>query len=216
MIVATSKSNAITSRLERFRRLFGERLHGFIINGARRYQGNDLTTKLLPSMSSQGLVSLGVVPEDRILLSVTVGQLAAHLGGDLAIGEQFTDRLVENCMVGGLGLDEGTLYFGLKDNKAVIVRGDRPDIQMAALQTPTACMVLTKGIRPIEYVQYEAELEEVPIVVVQSDTLTTMDLLNSVQDKARFDHAAKLERYKELITEHVDIEALYAGLGIAA
>ena len=65
--------------------------------------------------------------------------------------------------MGGWGLDAGELYFGLRESKAVIVRGDRPDMQMAALTTPTTCMLLTQGIEPIEYVRNEAELEEVPI-----------------------------------------------------
>ena len=56
------------------------------------------------------------------------------------------------------------------ENKAVIVRGDRPDLQMAALNTSTACIVLTKGVEPIEYVRYEAEQEEVSLIVVETDT----------------------------------------------
>ena len=205
-----------TRNLTRLRTLFGDRLLGYVINGVTRYQGNDVSSNLLPAMESRGLASLGVIPEDRSLLGVTVGQVASHLKGRYVVGEVLADSLVQHFLVGGFGMDSGLEYFGLRDNKAVIVRGDRPDVQMAALQTPTTCMVLTKGIEPIEYVLNEAELEEVPVVVVESNTLDTMAALSAVQDLARFDHPAKLARYVELLEEHVDVGAILSGFGMAA
>ena len=216
LLVVTYQPDLDASKLTRWRARFGERLLGFIFNRVTLYQGNSARTGLLESLRSEGLTALGLIPEDRRLLAVTVGHLASHLGGEFVVGDQFVDGLVEHYLIGGLGLDSGQLYFGTRENKAAIVRGDRPDIQMAALATPASCMLLTNGIEPIEYVRYEAELEEVPIVVVQSDTLTTMASLNSVQDSARFDHPAKLERLAELLREHVDLSAIEAGLGLAA
>ena len=96
------------------------------------------------------------------------------------------------------------------------VRGDRPDIQMAALQTPTACMLITKGVELIEYVQYEAEQNEVPVILVEADTLSTMAFLDTALDGARFDHPAKLDRSAELLKKHVDLASIYSALGIAA
>ncbi len=216
LVVAKNETGMDASDLTRWQGLFGDRLLGVAINGFTRYQGADLVSKLLPSVNSAGLNCLGAIPEDRKLLSVTAGQLASHLKGRFIMHEELADSLVEHYMVGGPGLDEGALYFGLRENKAVIVRGDRPDVQMAALQTPLSCMVLTQGIGPTEYVLNEAELEDVPIIVVESDTLSTMASLNSVQDSARFDHPAKLDRFRELLREHVDLAAIYAGLGLAA
>ena len=48
----------------------------------------------------------------------------------------------------------------------MIVRGDRPDVQMSALGTDMECFILTNGLEPIEYVKYEADEEEVSIVIV--------------------------------------------------
>ena len=214
LVVARYRPGLKGSRLTSWRELHGERLLGFVINGLTSHQGAEAGARLLPSMSAEGLVSFGVIPEDRRLLAVSVGQLASDLKGRFITGKEFTGGLVEHFMVGGLGMDNGVDYFALRENKGSIIRGDRPDIQMAALQTPMLCMVLTQGIEPIEYITYEAELEEVPVIVVQTDTLTTMDLLNTVLDGARFDHPAKLERLSELLREHVDLEAIYAALGL--
>ena len=195
---------------------FGDRLVGVIINGRTLYKGTDTTANIVPSLAGAGIQVLGVIPEDRRLLSITVGQLAEHLDGRFLVREDLTDALVEHFLVGGLGLDSGEFYFGLKEDKAAIVRGDRPDIQMAALATPTACLVVTNGIEPIEYVTYEADLEEVPVILVESDTLDTMAALNDVQKHAAFDHTDKVERFGGLLREHVDLDSIYSGLGLAA
>lgn len=207
---ASLQSSALTDQ----RSLYDGRLIGVLINGRTRYQAANVASGLLPELASSGLTPLGAVPEDRRLLGVTVAEIAEHLDGRFILGEEFGGRLLEHFLVGGLGMDSGESYFNLRDNKAVIIRGDRPDIQMAALSTTTNCVVLTNGVEPIEYVLNEAELDEVPIVLVQEDTLTTMSSLHSLQAKTRFDHPSKLERFAELLGEHVDLAAIYGGLGI--
>ncbi len=191
---------------------FGERFTGCVINGLTRYMGTELQTKLLPSLESAGVKCLGVIPEERRLLGVTVGKLAQHLNGRLIVCGEETEGLVEYLLVGMPGMDPGEFYFGIRERKAAIVRGDRPDLQFAALNTDTACLVLTKGIEPIEYVRYEAEQEEVPVMVVDTDTLATMDALNTLIDRARFDHPLKLERLAGLVESHLDIPALLSTL----
>ena len=216
LVVATYRPTLDASELASWQAAYGERLLGFVVNKRTLYRSTDAGTRLVPSMAAAGLPCLGVIPEERMLLALTVGDVASHLDGRFVAGEELTDGLVEHFMVGGLGMDPGDLYFRTRENKAVVIRGDRPDVQMSALTTPTKCMLLTQGIEPIEYVKYEAELEEVPLVVVEPDTLTTMDLLNTLQDGAQFDHPAKVERLAQLLTEHVDLPAVYAGLGLAA
>ena len=215
VVVAQYDAEVDTEDLAVFSARFGDRLVGFVINGLTRYQGTAYKSTLAPAMEARGLVRLGAIPEDRRLLGVTVGELVAQLDGKYLNGSEPGDGLVEHVLVGGLGLDSGEAYFGLRQNKAVVIRGDRPDIQMAALATPTACMLLANGIEPIEYVLNEAELEEVPLISVQPDTLTTMELMKGLSDRARFDHPAKLERFVELMNEHVDIGLIYAALGLS-
>jgi BioD-like phosphotransacetylase family protein len=52
-------------------------------------------------------------------------------------------------------------------------------------------------------------------MVVSTDTLATMDALNSLTDGARFDHPLKLETFVGLLEEHVDLPALLGALGVA-
>ena len=214
LVVVRYQRDLSAAQLRQWRDLLNGRLVGFLINGRTRHLGTEAASGLLPAMESDGLVSLGIVPEDRRLLGVTLAQLAEHLDGRFVVNPSDDGTLVEHLMVGGRSTDPGHLYFGLRENKAVIVRGDRPDVQMPALTTPTACMVLTAGVDPIEYVKYEAEQEEVPIMVVPGETLDTMDALNTLIDRARFDHPLKLSRYSDMLDQHADMPALCARLGL--
>ena len=193
---------------------FGGRVAGYIINGVTQYMGGDARDNLAPQImaqaSSRGARMLGLIPEDRCLLGVSVRQIAAHLGGEFISEDVEEDALVEYLMVGGMSLDPGEYYYGIHDKRAAIVRGDRPDLQMSALTAPgyTACLVATGGITPIEYVRYEAEQEETPIILVQTDTLDTMARLDNLLDSSNFSHPDKLKRCTQLLDEHVDVEAL--------
>ncbi len=197
---------------------YGGRVIGYIINGVTQYMGTDARANLVPQIAAQasmrGARVLGLIPEDRCLLGVSVSQIAAHLDGEVISEEIEEDGLVEYLMVGGMSLDPGEFYYGIHDNRAAIVRGDRPDLQMSALAAPgsTACLVATGGIAPIEYVQYEAEQEETPIILVQTDTLDTMARLDNLLDSSSFSHPDKLNRSVALLEEHVDMEGLLHSL----
>lgn len=195
---------------------FNNSLCGILINCRTKYTSHEVNMAFIPDLANLGVKVFGVIPEDRRLLSVTVDQIAKHLGGKYIVkNDEASGRLIENFLVGGWTMDESSIYFATKDNKAVITRGDRPDLQMSALTTDTTCIIMTKAIDPIEYVEYEAQNEGVPIIVVDTDTIKTMESLESLVELARFDHVAKLDRLSELIQSEVDTEAMLATIGIA-
>lgn len=214
VIVGGYTADLAIEQLVQAKSLFGERLIGVVINGLTRYMGVRTRVSTVPMIESQGLKVFGVIPEDRRLLGITVGQIAEHLNGRFLVGEKGSDGLVERLLIGGMTLDSGVLYFGQYDNKAVIVRADRPDVQMAALQTPTTCLILTGGKQPVEYVLYEAGQEGVPVILVDADTHATAVALESLMEKANFDHPLKLQRFQELLEKHVELQALYQEFGL--
>lgn len=180
------------------------KLKGVIINSVSRYLGTHVSDVLVPAYKEAGITVLGVIPEERILLSLSVNQIADRLNGRFFSDNGDRDKLVESFMVGGFGMDPGQYSFSTRDNKAVIVRGDRPDVQMSALQTDMNAFIMTRGLEPIEYVQYESAEEEVPIIIVDTDTLDTMDAVADLQTYAKFDHIDKLDHSSQLIRDHLE------------
>jgi hypothetical protein len=188
---------------------YGSRLAGVVINGLPKYRAEDADGTIAADLETAGTKLLGSIPDDRRMLAPKLGQVAEHLGGQFLSGEDYADRLLDNFLIGGLVLDWGPFYFSSRNNTGVIVRGDRPDVQLAAIQTDTTrALVLTKGVRPVEYVMYEADQRGIPIVVVPGNTHDVAEKLEGLQPQVKFDHADKLERMVDLVTEHVDISAL--------
>ncbi len=112
--------------------------------------------------------------EDRKSSAISIGELAEYAKGEILNCSEQSGELVENLMVGAMCVDPAPLYFNIKTNKAVITRGDRADIQLGALDTPTKCLILTSGIKPIPSVMQRADEVLVPIILVTKDTPATL------------------------------------------
>lgn len=186
----------------------GEQLAGVVINFVTKYGEFKLSEEILPAFLKANISVLGTIPENRTLLSLSVQQISDILGAKFFNGNDYSNQLVEHYMVGGFGMDPGEMIFNTLDDKAVIVRGDRPDVQMSALSTEMSCFIMTGGLEPIEYVKYEANEEQVPVLVVDSNTLDTMDRINEIQNFSKFDHPKKLNVGCELVTDNFNFEVL--------
>ena len=214
VLVAAYRRELTASDLASYKNSFGDALAGVVVNGLTQHLGTEANENLVPTFEAEGINCLGVIPESRRLLAVTTAQIAEHLDGKFITDAPDTDALIERFQVGGFSLDPGDLRFGLYPDNAVVIRGDRPDVQMSALAVPVSCMVLTSGIEPTEYVKYEAQEEGVPVMLAPGDTRTTMNDLNTVQARATFSHTRKLSAFVELVDSHVDVASIINALGV--
>ena len=214
VILIASYSRKLTSKLitESASRI-GERLAGVIVNQIPRYRYKETESAMQHDLASVGINVLGFIPEERSLQGVTVGQIANHLGGEYLLGEDKKDQLFDNVLIGGIVLDNGVEYFNLSETKAVLVRADRPDIQMAALKTPTKCLVLTGGHKPVQYIEHEAREESVPVIMVKQGTLESSRELDTLFQSSTVHHSEKAETFAGLIEKYADIEALSPIIG---
>jgi BioD-like phosphotransacetylase family protein len=187
---------------------FGQDLLGVIIN--------KVPMSRREAVRGLGGVVLGVIPEDRTLVSLTVAELAGLIGGKIVNDAGSSEELVENYMLGALGVDSGLDYFGRKANKAVVVKGERPDMQMAALETSTKCLVISGDGLPIYDVSRSAEGKGIPIIVTDEDTASVMYSVEQALGMTKFNQEKKMPRLAEIMKRWFDYEALYKGLGLAA
>jgi BioD-like phosphotransacetylase family protein len=191
-----------------------ESLIGVVLNAIPRQRMPFVQEMAKPALEERGIPILAVLPQERLLLSISVGELADFLSGEILCGPEKADELVEHLMVGAMSVDSALTYFRRKPNKAVITGGDRPDIQLAALETSTKCLILTGNLRPSPIILGRAAEVGVPMILVRQDTLTTVEIIERFFGKTRFHQEKKIQRFEEMLEDRFDFERLYAELGL--
>jgi BioD-like phosphotransacetylase family protein len=191
----------------------GDDLLGVLINGVTQHRWHYVLSSIVPAFTSSGVEVLGVIPEDRRMLAPSVNDIAAHLNAEILSSQDNCDELVEHFMVGGWFLDKGTYVFDRRKCKAVVVRADRPDLQMAALQSSAMCLILTGGQNPIQYITYHADQLEIPLLSVSGNTIEIMEKLETLSQQGVTYNSRKTERFGELIDEFVSPRAFESILG---
>jgi BioD-like phosphotransacetylase family protein len=122
----------------------------------------------------------GTKPENRTRPAITVGELAKSIGGKIISNTEKSNELVENYMLGVMTVDSGLDYFGRKKNKAAILRQERLDMQLAALETSTTCLVISGADKTPEYrVRQKAESRGIPIITTAA---TVNDIVTRIEN----------------------------------
>lgn len=190
---------------------------GVILNMVPIAQNRYVERELKPAVEASGLRVLGQLPEDRSLRGSAVSGLAEYLHANVVAGNDFLDNEFQSVMIGAMSHQHATTlpYFQRMDKKIVVTGGDRIDIHMGALGTPTAALVLTGGYHPDPVVVERAEAENVPILEVLPETPDTLEQIGRFLNQLRFvDSNAGV--VADLLRQHVDLEPIRAALGEAA
>ncbi len=191
---------------------FGEFLLGVVLNEVPINRLEQVREEASARFGEAGIKILGVLPEDRTLFALTVAEIARHIQGEIVDPAEKSSELVENILLGAKQVDPGPEYFSRKTSKAVVVRSDRPDMQLAALETPTTCLVLSGDTPPIPTVLYNAEATKVPIISTDADIISIVSNIEDALNNARFNQDKKLARLGEIMEQHFDFPALYREL----
>jgi hypothetical protein len=188
----------------------GRRLIGVVFNAVPeqlvRFAQSDVATFL----SGRGIPTFGVIGRDPLLSSVSVAEIVESLGATVLSAEGNLDMPVESFMVGAMGQEKALRFFRRKARKAVITGGDRADVQLAALETDTRCIVLTGNLPPSGIVLSRAEELGVPMLLVEADTLSTVEAMEGLLGRVRLHDPVKAARMREMFETAVDTDALMA------
>jgi BioD-like phosphotransacetylase family protein len=157
---------------------------------------------------------LGALPEVRSLAALTVSELIEALDARRLTETTDLNALVENLTVGAMTAEAALHRFRESQNKAVITGGDRTDIQLAALETSTTCLILTGNLQPSPLIVKQAEAFGVTVLLVPGNTMETIEAIERVFGKSRLGQPAKLAEFEKVLAEHVDIGRLYQLLGM--
>ncbi|WP_448381528.1 phosphotransacetylase family protein [Gloeomargarita sp.] len=184
----------------------GERLIGVLLNAVPADQ--PVQEVVVPLLEQRGIAVLGVFPRSRLLRSVPVGELAHHLQARVVCCPERMDLLVEHLSIGAMSVNAALDYFRQGVNMVVVTGSGRTDIQLAALEASTQCLVLTGPNPPSPIVLSRAEEMEVPILMVDMDTLTAVEIIERTFEQVRLREPVKIQYVQQMMAQYLDTERL--------
>ena len=191
----------------------GSRLAGIVLNQVPSSKINRVQAECAAYFKEKGIAVLGVLPESRALMGVTVGDIAGAVGGEIVNFKDRAGELVENVMLGAMSPDSARDYYSRLRNKAVVTRHERTDMQLAALETSTKCLVVS-GKKPSTSVMVKSEDKKVPVIVVDRDINEIIKGIEQSLAGAGFHQVQKLQAMSALLDSRFDYKALNAALGL--
>jgi hypothetical protein len=192
----------------------GDRFIGVLLNKVSQEHLESVNEFALPFLKRKGIDVVGILPHDPVVGSITIEELNEMLGGKVLCGHEKLATLVENFLIGAMQVDKAMEYFKKTRNNAVIVGGDRSDIQLSAIESGSVCLILTGELYPSEIIIAIAEQKNVPILMVRDDTYSIAKKLEKLSVRLRLRDKAKVLRGMNLVSDSVDFPLIYRKLGI--
>jgi BioD-like phosphotransacetylase family protein len=211
LVHAWNDSRSADALLEA-RQQLGDLLAGVVLNMVDPEQMARLREEEVPALERLGLPVLGVMPRSPLLRSVTVEELARRLHARVLCSRERLDLLVETLSIGAMNVNSAMEFFRRRRNMAVVTGADRTDIQLAALEASTQCLVLTGAGEPLPQLISRAEELEVPVLKVDHDTLTTVEVIEATIGHGRLHEAVKASYAIRLVQEHCHFDRLFERL----
>jgi BioD-like phosphotransacetylase family protein len=190
------------------RELLGSNFTGAVINKVPQAAHDYVKKSVRPFLEKQGIPVFAALHRDILLDAITIRQLNEILGGKILCCEESLDDFIENFSIGAMDVDSALRHFRRTANKAVITGAYRSDIQLAALETSTKCIVLTGGMYTNDVILGKAKLKGIPILSVHDDTYTTVEKIESVLGKIRIREQKKVLKTKEIVGKEFDLKRL--------
>jgi hypothetical protein len=191
----------------------GDMMLGCVLSDVPGHYLEEVTGVLVPFLNGRGVPVLGLMPHDRLLGSVTVHVLAERLGGKIIAGAHKADSVAESFLIGTMQVENFLTHFRKHQNAAVILGGDRSDLQLVAIEGRSACLVLTGNLYPNDIILARAENAEVPIMVVREDTYTVARRMDALLARHKLRDPGKFKQASQLVAAHLDMATIRRGLG---
>lgn len=192
----------------------GERLLGVLLNDIPPSFKDELDTLLHPFLESKGIKILGKIPSDPLMGAIKVADLADRLGGKVITAQDKSERVVENFLIGTMQVENFMTHFRKSKKSAIIVGGDRSDVQLVALEGQCQCLVLTGNLYPNDIIMTRAEVLEVPIVVVRDDTFTVAKKMEAILSRHKLRDVIKIQHGSQLVSSIIDFPYMKEHLGL--
>ncbi len=179
-------------------RPLGHRLAGVVANKVPRRR----IAALRAGIQAEGIGVLGLLPEDRLLASPTLTQVCAALEAETLFLNSSGEGALGRILIASISADPAQGYFAGFNANTVLVRSDKPDLQLAALNAGAACLIVTGSFPLLGYVLERAEDDEIPIIRTKKGTIEAFRTIETLYASAPFTGGVeKSRRVSELMGE---------------
>ncbi len=192
----------------------GDNLMGVVINDITPNFMDEVETLIVPFLNRNGVKVLGVIPKDPLMGAIKVADLAEKLGGKVISAQHKSERIVESFLIGTMQVENFLTHFRKNKNAAVIVGGDRSDVQLVALEGDSPCLVLTGNLYPNDIILTRSEVLEIPIIVVRDDTFSVAKKMETILQRHKLRDIIKIKQGAQLVSSNIDFEYIKQGLGL--
>ncbi|WP_028586219.1 phosphotransacetylase family protein [Desulfocurvus vexinensis] len=192
----------------------GDALLGVVLNDIPPTFMDEVETMLRPCLERLGVRVLGVIPKDPLMGAIKVSDLAERLGGKVISSHNKADKVVENFLIGTMQVENFMTHFRKNKNSAVIVGGDRSDVQLVALEGNCPCLVLTGNLYPNDIILTRSEVLEVPIVIVREDTFSVAKKMETILSRHKLRDVIKIRQGAQLVSSNIDYEYIKKSLNL--
>ncbi|MDF9797569.1 phosphate acetyltransferase [Catalinimonas alkaloidigena] len=187
---------------------------GVIINRVRSALAHELLLEIRNTIKDKELL-VSVIPENIVLQSPTIREVAEHLDADVLYGEDLMEKQSYRYSVAAMQLQNYLPH--ITENCLVITPGDRGDIILSALQAhqsqnypPISGILMTTKLLPEESIKrlLDGLPSLVPILSVGYNTYNTVAKLGTLTSYITPDNHTKITISKKLFEKYVDTTAL--------
>jgi BioD-like phosphotransacetylase family protein len=214
LLVTRYDSQLLVDRLLAAKAQLGHHLVGVILNDVPDEDLETAQQVTKPFLERLAIPVLALFPRSPIMRSITVGEIVERLHAEILCCPDRMDLMVETLTIGAMNVNSALRYFRKGLNMAVVTGGDRTDIHFAALETSTQCLVLTGQIPPTPTILERATDLEIPILAVDSDTLSTVERIDELFGQVRLHQPVKVQCVQDLVATHLDMDRLLSLIGL--
>jgi BioD-like phosphotransacetylase family protein len=202
-------------------RKIGSALIGAVVNKVPRREMETGRNKFGVGLGIAYISFLGLIPEDRILMSLSVDDLAQAVQGKIVSNAGNNSDLIENLMIGNSTFERGPGYYARKDKKAVLLWGERlgfrkaavANLQLAALQTSTRCLVIANNAAPLPAALQKADEQKVSIISAPGTLPEIAAAIEKAFQNLEFGQTAKMPRLQEILKGSLDLPKIETLIG---
>ncbi len=184
----------------------GDQLAGVVLNDIPKTFMAEVEGLISPCLERNGVSVLGVIPHDPLMNAIKVADLAERLNGKIISSPAKSERIVENFLIATMQVENFLTHFQRHKNSAIIVGGDRTDIQLLALEGDCPCLILTGNLYPSDIILTRAEVHNVPIIVVRDGTYAVARKMENILTRHKLRDVVKIRQAAQLVASSFDFQ----------